>query len=74
MQQLPLSGPQRHAMAAAGLPADTLCGAVALRFAPSESICTAGHPLAYFMLVLAGRAKACRLRATATRSARIRLS
>ena len=58
MQQLPLSGPQRHAMAAAGLPADALCGAVALRFAPSESICTAGHPLAYFMLVLAGRAKA----------------
>lgn len=58
MQQLPLSGPQRHAMAAAGLPADTLCGAVALRFAPSESICTAGHPLAYFMLVLTGRAKA----------------
>ncbi|MCI6967235.1 cyclic nucleotide-binding domain-containing protein [bacterium] len=58
MKQLPISEEQRRMAAAAGLPVDALSGLFALHFAPGESICTAGQPLAFFMLVLSGRAKA----------------
>ncbi len=58
MQQLPLSALQRQRMASACLFPDALFGAVALRFAPGEAVCTAGQPLPYLLLVLSGRAKA----------------